>query len=53
MKQNTIEKFTGLAIQPNSLTVPPGRLERAENAVINQDFIISKCRGFGPTTGDV
>jgi hypothetical protein len=45
MKQNTIEKFTGLAIQPNSLTVPPGRLERAENAVINQDFIISKCRG--------
>ena len=45
MKQNTIEKFTGLAIQPNSLTVPPGRLERAENAVINQDFIINKCRG--------
>ena len=45
MKQNTIEKFTGLAIQPNSLTVPPGSLERAENAVINQDFIISKCRG--------
>jgi len=45
MKQNTIEKFTGLAIQPNSLTVPAGRLERAENAVINQDFIISKCRG--------
>lgn len=45
MKQNTIEKFTGLAIQPNSLTVPAGRLERAENAVINQDFIINKCRG--------
>lgn len=45
MKQNTIEKFTGLAIQPNSLTLPPGRLERAENAVINQDFIINKCRG--------
>lgn len=45
MKQNTIEKFTGLAIQPNSLTLPPGRLERAENAVINYDYIISKCRG--------
>ena len=45
MKQNTIEKFTGLAIQPNSLTLPPGRLERAENAVINQDYIVSKCRG--------
>lgn len=45
MKQNTIEKFTGLAIQPNSLTLPPGRLERAENAVINQDYIIAKCRG--------
>lgn len=45
MKQNTIEKFTGLAIQPNSLTVPAGRLERAENAVINQDFLINKCRG--------
>jgi hypothetical protein len=45
MKQNTIEKFTGLAIQPNSLTVPPGRLERAENAIINQDYIITKCRG--------
>ena len=45
MKQNTIEKFTGLAIQPNSLTVPPGRLERAENCVINQDYIITKCRG--------
>ena len=45
MKQNTIEKFTGLAIQPNSLTVPAGRLERAENAVINQDYIINKCRG--------
>jgi hypothetical protein len=45
MKQNTIEKFTGLAIQPNSLTVPAGRLERAENCVISQDYIISKCRG--------
>jgi hypothetical protein len=45
MKQNTIEKFTGLAIQPNSLTVPAGRLERAENAVINQDYLINKCRG--------
>jgi hypothetical protein len=45
MKQNTIEKFTGLAIQPNSLTVPAGRLERAENAIINQDYIITKCRG--------
>lgn len=45
MKQNTVEKFTGLAVQPNSLTLPPGRLERAENAVINYDFILSKCRG--------
>ena len=45
MKQNTIEKFTGLAVQPNSLTVPAGHLERAENAVINYDYIISKARG--------
>lgn len=45
MKQNTIEKFTGLAVQPNSLTLPPGRLERAENAVVSQDYIIAKCRG--------
>ena len=45
MKQNTIEKFTGLAVQPNSLTLSPGQLERAENAVVNYDYIISKCRG--------
>ena len=45
MKQNTIEKFTGLAVQPNSLTVPAGHLERAENAVVAYDYIVSKCRG--------
>lgn len=45
MKQVTIEKFSGLAVQPNSFTVRPGTLERADNAVLSQDNIISKRRG--------
>lgn len=45
MKQVSIEKFAGLAVQANSFTVRPGTLERADNAVLSQDNIISKRRG--------
>ncbi len=46
MKQVPIEKLTGLSVQKNSFTVPMGSLEVADNCVMAQDNIISKCRGF-------
>lgn len=46
MKTISIEKFIGLQVQPNSFTVPPGALDRAENVVFSSDFIISKRRGW-------
>lgn len=45
MKQNTIEKFTGLQVLQNSFTVNPGSFERLENCVISQDFLVSSRRG--------
>ncbi len=46
MKQVPIERLTGLSVQKNSFTVNPGSLEVADNCVLVQDNIISKCRGF-------
>ena len=44
--QAEIKTFPGLFLQPNSLTVPDGAMERALNIVINDDNVIAKCRGF-------
>jgi len=46
MKPISVEKFTGLQVQPNSFTVTPGALERADNVVFSQDFLITKRRGY-------
>lgn len=46
MKQLTINKFTGLQVLQNSLTVTPGAFERIDNAVLSQDYIVSKNRGM-------
>lgn len=40
-----IKKFAGLYLQANSLTVPDGALEVAENMVVRSDDIASKVRG--------
>lgn len=45
MKQITTNKFTGLQVLQNSLTVAPGAFERIDNAVLSQDYIVSKNRG--------
>lgn len=45
--QVTIPKVAGLYVQPNSLNVPEGSLEQADNITINRDNIITKRRGFG------
>jgi hypothetical protein len=45
MKQNTIEKFTGIQVLQNSFTVNPGGFERLENCVISNDFMVSSRRG--------
>jgi hypothetical protein len=41
-----IKKFAGLYLQANSLAVPEGALEEALNAVLRNDFQISRRRGF-------
>jgi hypothetical protein len=41
-----IKKFVGLHLQPNTLTVPDGALEVANNIVISEDFVIRKRPGF-------
>lgn len=46
MNQYTIDRFSGLQIQPNSLTVNPGTFEILDNAVITQDFLITKSAGY-------
>lgn len=46
MQQDNVTKFNGLKVQQNSFTTDPGSLERAENCVISQDNILSKCRGM-------
>lgn len=46
MKQVSIEKFSGLQIQPNSFTTSPGSLQRAENVLLSQDYLITKRRGY-------
>lgn len=46
MKNITIEKFSGLQVQPNSLTVSDGALEVADNVVLSQDYLITKRRGY-------
>jgi len=55
-----IKKFAGLALQPNTFTLPDGALEVAENVVISDDFTIRKRPGFftfhtpsGPTLNNV
>lgn len=45
MKQTTINKFTGLQVLQNSLTITPGAFENIDNAVLSQDYIVSKMRG--------
>lgn len=40
-----IKNFKGLYLQANSMTVPDGALEQANNAVIAKDGIVSKMRG--------
>ncbi len=40
-----IKKFAGLYLQANSLTVPDGALEVADNMVVKSDDIASKVRG--------
>lgn len=40
-----IREFSGLYLQANSLTVPDGAMEVAENVVIKNDNIIQKPRG--------
>jgi hypothetical protein len=41
-----IKNFSGLFLQPNTFNVPDGALEVCENAVIAQDQVISKRRGY-------
>ena len=41
-----IKTFRGLFLQQNSFTVPDGALEKAENAQIAKDNVVSKRRGF-------
>jgi hypothetical protein len=45
VKQLSVERFSGLQIQPNSFTTAPGSFERADNVVVSQDFLITKARG--------
>lgn len=46
MKQTSIEKFSGLQVLQNSLTVTAGALERADNVTISQDYMLTKRRGL-------
>jgi len=46
VNQYTIDRFSGLQIQPNSLTVNPGTFEILDNAVVSQDFLITKSTGY-------
>ena len=46
MDQTTISHFSGLQIQPNSFTVAPGTFEIIDNAVVSQDFLITKNLGL-------
>jgi hypothetical protein len=46
MNLYTLDRFSGLIVQPNSLTPAPGSFEIIENAIVSQDFLISKVAGL-------
>jgi hypothetical protein len=46
MNLYTLDRFSGLIVQPNSLTPAPGSFEIIDNAIVSQDFLISKVSGL-------